>query len=110
MEAHWEAARLADPLDELPSLRRLEGAGGIVHEHPGSAQVAQLMGALEQDLRFARQPGTVHEPDSKLLLGTADGIGGFLEICEVIERVMEAEDVDPTRRGAFHEPSYQVAG
>src|ERR671935_254232 len=56
VETNRETARLADPLDELPGLRRFEGPGRVVNEDARSAELAQVVRALEQNFRLAGEP------------------------------------------------------
>ena len=108
VEADGQAARLAHALDKLAGLRRVERAGGVVDQHPRGAQLGQLVRALEQHVGLAGRARAVHETDGELLPGVPDRVGGLTEVREVVERVVEAEDVDAATRGARDEAAHEV--
>jgi hypothetical protein len=110
VEADRQAARLAHALHELPGLRRVERAGRVVDEHARGPELAQVVGALEEHLGLPRRAGAVHEPHGQLLARRADGVGGLAQVLEVVERVVEAEDVDAAPGRARDEALHEVGG
>jgi hypothetical protein len=110
VEADWQAARLPQPLDERAGLRGVERARRVVDQHSGRAELRQALRALEQHLDLAARPGAVHEPDRQLFAGFADRAGRFAQVPQVVERVMDAEDVDAAGSRAGDEAAHDVAG
>jgi hypothetical protein len=109
VEAHWESARLCHPLHELPRVARVEGAGGIVDEDARRPELGDLVRPREQHVRLPHRAGAVHEADGELLTGRADRLGRLAEVCHVVQRVVDAEDVDAARRRARDEAPHEIA-
>src|SRR3954470_12855677 len=109
MEPYGQAAGLADSLDELASLRRVEGTRWVVDQHPRGTEVVQMMGPVEQDFRLPAEARAVHEPDRQLLAGLADRLRGFPEVREVVQRIVDPEDVDPALGRARDEAADEIA-
>ena len=103
-------ARLADALDELACPGRIEGPRRVVDEDARGAELPEVIGPLEQDVRVAPQARAVHEPDSKLFPRCADRLCRLLEIRKVVQRVVDPEDVDAALGRAGHEAGDEISG
>ncbi len=83
--------------------------GRIVDEHARRAERRQMVRALEQHVAGVLGARAVHEPDRQLLAGRVDRLGGLLQVLEVVQRIVEAEDVDPVAGRALDEAPHEVA-
>ena len=109
VETDRQTARLADPPDENARATRIEGAGRVVHQCPRSAELVQVMSALEEDVAFVPRAGAVHEPDCKLFPGAANGLGSVHEVFEVVQRVVDPENVDAALGSAVDEAPNEIS-
>ena len=108
VEADGQARGLLDPSDELGGLVWLEPAARIVHERTGCLDVGQLLRLLDELVHRARVAGAVHEPGVELLARVDDRLTGVAEVRDVVERVVQAEDVDAVLGGRGDEPAHEV--
>jgi hypothetical protein len=95
VEPHGKPARLGEPLDELLCDVRQERPGRVVQQHAGGAEVAEAPRLLDERVGLAGAPGAVDEPDVQLAAGADDRLACLAQVRDVVERVVEAEDVDP---------------
>ena len=96
-----QAARLGKRRDELGGAVRLQRSGGIVQEHANGAEIRQHPRTLDEGVDLPGAAGAVDEPGLEVPLGRDDRLGGLAEVRDVVQRVVEAEDVDAVlgRRG-----------
>ena len=109
VEADREAARIGYALDELPCLARVQRAGRVVDEDARRLQLAERCGALEQDVGRVGRARAVDEADRELLAARVDGVRRLAEVPEVVQRIVQAEDVDAVVGRALDEPPDEVA-
>ena len=89
---------------------RQQSPGRVVDDDEGGAEVGKLRGLLDQRVDLADAPGAVDEARMKLLARIDDRAAGLAEVGDVVERVVEAEDVDAVLGCAGDEPSHDVFG
>src|SRR6188508_2441632 len=104
-----QVARLTEPLDELPRLRRIERPRWIVDEDARGPELAEAVGALEENVRLTAQARAVHQAHRELLAGRANRLRGLLQVGQVVQRVVDPEDVDAACGGTRDEPRDEVA-
>ena len=109
VEADGKPARLLDARDELLRPVRDERAGRIVHEDPRRAELGQLPRLLDERVRLARAARAVDEPGVERATGARDRRAGLAEVRDVVQRVVEAEDVDAVLGRARDEAADDVA-
>src|SRR5207247_337861 len=88
---------------------RLEGARGVVQEHSGCAEVRKLLGLLDELFRLSAPAGTVDQSRIELPVGRRDRLACLTQVRDVVERILEAEDVDPALGRARDETAREVA-
>src|SRR6185436_7489505 len=88
---------------------RDEGAGRVVDENPGRAEVWKLPGLLDERVGLARASRAVHEPRVERAARARDRGARLAEVRHVVERIVEAEDVDAVLGRARDEPADDVA-
>jgi hypothetical protein len=108
VDADRQPARLAQLPHELPGAVRLERARRVVEEHARGAEARQARRLLDERLGLPGDPGAVDEPGLELAPGGGDRLGGPAQVLDVVERVVEAEDVDPVRGGGGDEAADDV--
>ena len=108
VEPDGEPARLAQALDELLGRVREQAAGRVVEQHADGAEVAEALRLLDEGVRLARATGAVDEADVELAPRPDDRLAGFAEVRDVVQRIVEAEDVDPVVGRARDEPAHDV--
>ena len=106
VEADRETAQLAQLGDELTRPRGLQEPGRIVEQHARSADLRQALRGVDE--RIAPL-AAVQEAGVELAAGGEDRLGGLAQVLDVVQRVVQAEDVDPALRGRRHEPPRDVA-
>ena len=104
-----QSRSLGDRGDELVSAMWRERPGGVVQQHARGAEVRELAGLLDERLRLAGRAGAVDEAGVELLVPVGDRLTGFAQVLDVVERVVEAEHVDPALRRTRHEAPRKVA-
>ena len=72
-----------------------ERPGGIVDDDPCGAEIRELARLLDERVHLACDAGAVDEPGLELALGRRDRLGRLAEVRDVVQRVVQAEDVDP---------------
>ncbi len=85
---------------------RLQQRRRVVQEQPGRAHLGQLLRRLEQRLVTA---AAVEQAGLELLARADDRLGGFAEVVDVVERVVEPEHVDAALRGGGDEAAGEIA-
>ena len=108
VEPDREPARLAETLDELLRRVRQQSAGGVVEEHAGGAELAEALRLLDERVRLARATRAVDEAHVELATRSDDRLAGLAEVRDVVQRVVQAEDVDPVLGRARDEPPDDV--
>ena len=94
VEADRQPARLREPLDELLRDVREERAGRVVQEDARGAELAEALRLLDERVGLAGTARAVDEPDMELATGAHDRLPRLAEVGDVVERVVQAEDVD----------------
>ena len=87
-------ARLGERADELLRPVRLQRAGRVVEEHAHGAELGQQPRPLDQRVDLARAARAVDEAGLEVAAGGDDRLGGLAQVRDVVERVVQAEDVD----------------
>ena len=93
---------------ELVRPRSLEGPGRVVEEDARGAEVGKLLGLLEHLLRLAALPRAVDEARVELAVGRGDRLARLAQVLDVVQRVVQAEDVDAALRRARDEPAREI--
>ena len=109
VEPDGQPARLPDACDELLRAMRDECAGRVVDEDPGRAEVGKLPRLLDEHVGLARAPRAVHEPRVERAARARDRRARLAEVRDVVERIVEAEDVDAVLGRARDEAADDVA-
>ena len=108
VDADRQTARLVQPRDELVRAVRLERSRRVVEEHARDAELAQLRRLLDERLRLAGRAGAVDEPGRELGARVCDRLGRLAQVRDVVERVVEAKDLDPVLRGRRDEAPHEI--
>ena len=103
-----QTARLGERADELLRLVRLQRPGRVVQEHAHGAELGQRLRALDQRVDLAGRSRAVHETRLEVALGRHDRLGGLAQVRHVVQRIVQAEDVDAVLRGRRDEPAREV--
>src|SRR5439155_10274856 len=109
VEADRQPARLPEALHELPRLGGVERTCGVMEKDSRGAKLLETMRPLEQNVRFTCEARTVHEPYGKLFLRRPDCFGGLAQVGKVVQRIVEAKDIDAAGRGALDESTDEIA-
>ena len=80
-----------------------------MEEDARGTEVGKLLRLLEHLLRLAAVLGAVDEARVELAVGRGDRLARLAQVLDVVQRVMQAEDVDPAFRRARDEPAREVA-
>ena len=108
VEADGKAARLLDAADELARLVRLEPAARVVHERPRRLDLRQLLRLLDELVHRALVARAVDEAGMELLARGDDRLARLPQVRDVVERIVQAEDVDPVLRRRGDEAADEV--
>ena len=87
---------------------RLERTGRVVQEDSGRSELGELLRLLDE-LLLATRARAVDEARLELTVGLCDRLARFTEVGDVVQRILEAEDVDPALRRARYETAREVA-
>ena len=79
-----------------------------MQQHAHRAELGQPLRALDQRVDLARRPGAVDEARLEVALGRDDRLGRLAEVRHVVQRVVQAEDVDAVLGGGRDEPAREV--
>ncbi len=109
VEADREPARLPNLCNQLTRLVRKEGAGRVVDDDPCRAELRQLARLFDERCGLVRSPGAVDEPGVKRASRARDRRAGLAQVRDVVQRVVQAEDLDPVLGRTGHEPPHDVA-
>ena len=109
VEADRQPGGLGDARDELARLVRLQAARRVVDQSACRVQVGELAGLLDERVGGALSARAVDEPRVELLAGADDRLAGLAQVRDVVERVVQAEDVDPVLRRGGDEAADEVA-
>jgi hypothetical protein len=74
----------------------LQRSGRVVQENARRAEVRQLARLLHQRIRLAVRPGC-RRARLELAAGRRDRVGRLAQVRDVVERIVQAEDVDAVR-------------
>ena len=108
VEPDREPGRLLDAADQLAGLVRLESATRIVDERARRFDLRQLARLLDELVDRALVSGAVDEAGVELLAGRHDRFARLVQVGDVVERVVQAEDVDPVLGGRGDETADEV--
>ena len=108
VEADRKPGRLLDASDELARLVRLEPAARVVHERARRLDLRQLARLLDELVHRALVAGAVDEAGMELLARGDDRLARLAEVRDVVERIVQAEDVDPVLRRGGDEAAHEV--
>jgi hypothetical protein len=97
-------------LDELLRHVWKQSTGRVVEEDARRAEVCEAPRLLDERVRLARAARAVHEADVELPPRARDRLAGLTKVRHVVERVVEAEDLDPVLRGTCDEAAHDVRG
>ena len=106
VDADGQARHLTQLGDELGGPVRLQERRGIVQQDPRRAELRQAASRVDERLVLA---APVEEPGFELAPRRDDRLGGVAQVVDVVQRVVQAEDVDAALGGAGHEPPGEVA-
>ena len=109
-ETDRETCRLTDPCDELLGDVREQGVGRVVDDDAGRAEGGDLPRLLDEQVDLAATATAVDEAGMERLAGRDDGLAGRLEVRDIVERIVKAEDVDAVLGCAADEPRDDVRG
>ena len=87
---------------------RKQRAGRVVQEHACSAELAEALRLVDERVGLTSTPGAVDEPDVELAARAHDRLPCLAEVGDVVERVVEAEHVDPVLGSARDEAAHDV--
>ena len=107
-QPHRQARFGPDPLHELLGQMWQQRVRRIVEDDAGRAELGNLLRPLDQRFDLAFPAGAVDEPDVELLPRGHDGLPGLTEVRDVVERIVEAKDVDAVVGGTGDEPAHDV--
>ena len=103
VEADGQPGRLADACDQLLRDVRQEGVGRVVDDDPGGAELRDLLRLLDEQVDLAAPASAVDEAGVERLPRGDDRVARRLEVRDVVERVVKAEDVDAVLGGTANE-------
>ena len=109
VEAGGHARGLGQALDDAARRAGVERAGRVVQQHALGAELGQAAGLLDHALEvahLAREGQAAVEPPARL----AHGGGGRGQVLDVVQRVVQAEDVDAALGRRQDEAAHQVVG
>ncbi len=106
VEADRQARHLAQLGDELTRTMRLQDRCGIVQEDACGAELRQPLRRLDERLVLA---AAVEQARLELGARVDDRLGRLTQVVDVVQRVVQAEDVDAALSGARDEPPCEVA-
>ena len=85
---------------------RLQERGRVVQKDPRGAELRQAPSRIDERLVLA---GAVEQAGLELAAGADDRLGRLAEVVDVVQRVVQAEDVDAALGRAGDEPPGEVA-
>ena len=80
----------------------------VVHDHPGGAELGQLLRPLDERVDLPLPTDAEEEPRVELLSGRDDRLTRLAKVGDVVERVVEAKHVDPVLGRAGDEAAQDV--
>ena len=96
------------PAEEVGGLMRLQAAARVVHERARGSDARELPRLLGELRHRALVAGAVDEAGVELLAQADDRLAGLAQVGDVVERVVQAEDVDPVLGRARDEAADEV--
>ena len=108
VEADRKPGRLLHAPDELARLVRLEAAARVVHKRARGLDLRQLTRLLDEFVHRALVARAVDESRVELFPRGDDRLARLAEVGDVVERIVQAEDVDPVFRCRGHEAAHEV--
>ena len=97
VEPDGQPARLGQPADELLGHVRRQRARRVVDDDPRRAELGQVARLLDERLDAAVAPRAVDEARVERATGSDDRLTGLAQVRDVVQRVVQAEDVDAVR-------------
>ncbi len=94
VEAYGKTALLPERLHELMRTARLQRSGRVVQQHARRAHLGQGARLRDQDIGLARVARAVDEPGVELLPCPGDRLRRLAQVGDVVQRVVQAEDLD----------------
>ena len=94
--------------DELVRAVRLQRSRRVVEEHARHAELRQLRRLLDERLRLAGRAGAVDEAGRELGARIGDRLRGLAQVRDVVQRIVEAEDLDAVLRRRGDEAADEV--
>ena len=107
-EADRQPARLAEPLDELLRDVREQPARGSFRSTRDAPSSPSPLRLLDERIRLAGATGAVDEADVELPPGARDRLARLAEVRDVVQRVVQAEDLDAVVGRARDEAAHDV--
>ena len=89
---------------------RQQRVGRVVEDHPRRAELRNLLRPLDESVDLSGAARAVDEADVELLAGPDDRLAGFLQVRDVVQRVVQSEDVDAVLGRAGDEAPHDVLG
>ena len=109
IEPDRKPARLGERGRELLRALRVERARRVVEQHACGAEIRQLARLLDERLDLAGIARAVDEPGVEFLARVRDRLARLAQVLHVVERVVQAEDLDPALGGGRDETPDEVA-
>ena len=106
VEADRQARQLVQLGDQLARARRLQQAGGIVQQHARGAELRHALRGLDERLAAV---ASVQQARVELAPDVDDRLGRVAQVLDVVQRVVQAEDVDAALGRGGHEAPHDVA-
>ena len=106
VQADGHARGLAQASDQIAGGGRVERAGRVVQQHAVGAELGEAARALDEPSASRRV--AVHEPGVHERAGLAHGGDRADEVVDVVQRVVQAEDVDPRLGGTQDEAAHEI--
>src|SRR5262249_59235060 len=103
-----EGARPAGRSDAFEARARLEWARRFVAHIRAGPQLRHLLGRLDEAPGLACVPGAVDEAGVELPFRAGDCLSGLPQVGDIVQRVVQAEDVDPALGCGGDEPTSEI--
>jgi hypothetical protein len=108
VEADRKLARVVNSADELLGPVGHERTRRIVDDHARRSEIRQLPRLLDQSVGLAGSARAVHEPGVEGAARAGDRRSRLSQVRDVVQRIVEAKDLDPVLGGADDEPTDDV--
>ena len=108
VEPDRQTARFGQPANELLGHMRRQRARWIVDDDARRAELGQSARLLDESLDAAVAPWAVDETCVELATGGDDRLTGLAQVRDVVQRIVQAEDIDPVRRRRCDEAAHDI--